>query len=95
MPKAKIEKLTPDEFLARKDAFYSALEKGEMTIGEATKSMRQLLGMTQSEYAEKIVGVSRKVLSQIETGNGNPRLENLEKIGKPFGLKLAFVKRKA
>jgi len=41
--------------------------------------MRLLLGMTQEEYGQKVVGLSRKVVSAIEKDAYNPTLETLKK----------------
>jgi DNA-binding XRE family transcriptional regulator len=54
--------------------------------------MRLLLGMTQEEYGAKVVGLSRKVVSAIERDSYNPELKTLEKIARPFGLKIGFLR---
>jgi len=54
--------------------------------------MRLLLGMTQEEYGQKVVGLSRKVVSAIEKDAYNPTLETLKKIAKPFGLSIGFTR---
>lgn len=70
-----------------------AIENQEMSLGEAVRAMRKITGMTQAEYAERIVGVTPRVLMEIERGRGNPTLETLQKIGKPFGYTVGFVKK--
>lgn len=72
----------------------AAIESQELSLGEAVRAMRKITGMTQAEYAEKIVGVTPRVLMEIERGRGNPTLETLQKIGKPFGYTVGFVKKK-
>lgn len=94
MPR-KIAKLTNEEFLAEKSALMTALREGQLTLGQATKKMRTMLGMTQDEYASKIVGVHSRTLLEIENDNGNPRLETLNKIAKPFGLFVSFSPKSA
>ena len=92
MPKAKIDKLDPDSFNTKKLALLERIPKGELTLGQATKEMRLLLGMTQEEYGAKVVGLSRKIVSAIENDKHNPELETLKKIAKPFGLQVGFVR---
>ena len=76
-----------------KELLFEALASGEITIGEATKRMRKIVGLTQKDYAEKVLKIYPRVLMEIEKDRGNPTLETLEKIGKPFGLKIGFVKK--
>lgn len=75
-----------------KEHLFEALASGEITIGQATKRMRRIVGLTQKDYAEKVLKIYPRVLMEIEKDRGNPTLETLEKIAKPFGLKLGFVK---
>jgi transcriptional regulator with XRE-family HTH domain len=79
------------EMTAMKEALYRNLAAGTIGIREATRQMRKILGMTQKDYAEKIVGVSPRILSEFESGSGNPTLATLEKIASPFGLKVTFL----
>jgi transcriptional regulator with XRE-family HTH domain len=74
-----------------KDTLYSDLARGNINIRDATRTMRKIIGMTQAEYAKKVVKISPRILSDFERGIGNPTLETLEKIGKPFGLKVSFL----
>lgn len=76
---------------ALKEDLYYALACGDIDIREATRKMRKILGMTQKEYAKKIVCVSPRILSEFENGSGNPTLATLEKIASPFGLKVTFL----
>jgi DNA-binding XRE family transcriptional regulator len=92
MPRAKIEKLDPGAFNEKKLALLERIPKEELSLGEATKAMRLLLGMTQEEYGAKVVGLSRKVVSAIERDRYNPELKTLEKIARPFGLKIGFLR---
>lgn len=93
MPRAKIEKLDPARFNERKRELLQKIPTGELSLGQATRQMRLLLGMTQEEYGKKIVGLSRKVVSAIENDQHNPELETLKKIAKPFGLSVGFIRK--
>jgi transcriptional regulator with XRE-family HTH domain len=74
-----------------KETLYSDLAQGKITIREATRRMRKILGMSQKEYARKVAEISPRILSEFENGSGNPTLKTLEKIAAPFGLKVTFL----
>lgn len=57
--------------------------------------MRKIAGMTQTAYAEKILKIYPRVLMELERDRGNPTLATLEKVAKPFGLKMGFVVKKS
>ncbi|RLQ22009.1 helix-turn-helix domain-containing protein [Seongchinamella sediminis] len=70
------------------------IEEGRVTIAEATRRMRKIVGMNQKDYAKKVAGVSPRILMNIERGQGNPTIETLNKIGRPFGYEAGFVPKK-
>ena len=74
-----------------KEELYRDLVRGIIDIREATRRMRKILGMSQKEYARKIASISPRILSEFENGSGNPTLATLEKIARPFGLKITFL----
>ncbi len=67
------------------------LAAGELTLGEAVRLMRLAAGKTQAQYA-RMVNIDIRVLADIEKGQGNPRLDTLEKLAKPYGLMVSFVR---
>ena len=67
--------------------FYERVDRGELSLREASRIMRKIAGKTQVEYA-KMVGVSPRVLIDFERGVGNPTLATLRKILAPFNLEL-------
>ena len=81
---------TRDEQNAMRRTFYERIGKGDMTIPETMKAMREMTGLTQAEFAAHR-GVSRRVIQDIERGTGNPTVESLNSIGKLFGLQVGFV----
>ncbi len=83
-PLSKIEKRTRREEIFRKAA------AGELDFPRAVRDLRQSLGMTQAVFAERF-GLTRVQVIALEAGKANPTLETLEKIGRPFGLKVGFV----
>lgn len=90
------KKLATDQKNSRdeKEKLFAAISDGAISIGEATKMMRKIVGLTQKEYAEKILKIYPRVLIDIENGRGNPTLETLKKIARPFGLTVGFVREK-
>ena len=80
-----------EEMARMKEELYRDLAQGDIGIREATRRMRKILGMNQKEYAQKVAGISPRILSEFENGSGNPTLATLEKIALPFGLKVTFL----
>jgi len=76
-----------------KQQLREAIESGEISLGEAVKRMRKISGMNQKAFAQKIVGVSPRVLAEIELGRANPTVETLNKIGRAFGYKVGFRRK--
>jgi DNA-binding XRE family transcriptional regulator len=82
--------MTPDDQNALRRAFYERIGRGDMTLPEAMKAMREMTGLTQAEFAAHR-GVSRRVIQDIERGTGNPTVESLNSIAKLFGLRVGLV----
>jgi DNA-binding XRE family transcriptional regulator len=73
---------------------FEDIEEGRVTLAEATRRMRRILGMNRREYAEKVLKIGFETLQAVETGHGNPTLKTLRTIGAPFGLDVGFVRKK-
>lgn len=86
-----MKRFSNHEMAGMKEELYVDLAKGNITIREATRRMRKILGMNQKEYAQKVAEISPRILSEFENGSGNPTLKTLEKIAAPFGLKVTFL----
>ena len=71
--------------------FYADVEAGKLSLRDTLRGMRKITKMTQAEYA-KLVGIAPRIIIDLERGVGNPTLETLEKIGRPFRLKINFRK---
>lgn len=71
--------------------FYADIEAGKISLRDTLRGMRKIVKMTQTEYA-KLVGVAPRIIIDLERGVGNPTLKTLEKIGRPFRLKINFRK---
>lgn len=70
-----------------------AIGNHELSLGEAVRRMREISGMSQKAYAERIIGITPRILAQTERDEGNPTVETLNKIGRPFGYTVGFVPR--
>ena len=86
-----MKRTAPKEMAGMKEALYLGLAQGDIGVREATRRMRKILGMNQKKYAQKVVRISPRILSEFENGAGNPTLATLEKIALPFGLKVTFL----
>ncbi len=64
------------------------MEKSE--IGIAIKARRKFLGITQKELSE-IVGLGLRSLIDIESGKGNPTIDQLNKVLSALGLSLKII----
>ena len=84
---------THEEISAAKRRLIEAIERNELSLGEAVRRMREITGLSQKAYAERIVGISTRILAEIELDRGNPTAETLEKIGRPFGYTVGFVRK--
>ena len=82
---------TSKEMAMMKEELYLGLAQGDIGIREATRRMRKILGMNQKEFAQKVADISPRILSEFETGSGNPTLATMEKIAIPFGLQVTFL----
>jgi transcriptional regulator with XRE-family HTH domain len=82
---------TYKEMAMMKEELYLGLAQGDIGIREATRRMRKIIGMTQKKFAQKVADISPRILSEFETGSGNPTLATLEKIALPFGLQVTFL----
>ena len=67
------------------------LADGELTLGQAARKMRKIVGMTQEEYAKNVLRIAPRALMEVERDKGNPTLETLKKIARPFGLEEGFI----
>ncbi|BFM50487.1 helix-turn-helix transcriptional regulator [Marinomonas sp. THO17] len=64
---------------------------GDISQGKALRELRvKVLGLRQEAYTE-LTGVSRKTLSEVENDKGNYTAEIINKMFKPFQLKVSLV----
>jgi predicted transcriptional regulator len=77
--------VTKEERAALRRELYARVDRGEVGLVEAVRTMRKIIAKTQVEYA-RLVGVSPRVLKELERGVGNPTLDTIRKILRPFRL---------
>lgn len=91
----KRKTLTPDEREAQLIALTHDAMLGRISEGALLRTLRRdVLGLSQSEYA-RLVGISRRTLSDMEGDKGNVSLELMNRVYRPLGLKIALVPRQA
>jgi transcriptional regulator with XRE-family HTH domain len=84
--------LTREEISARRAEVTRKAFRGELRFPEALREIRQALGLTQDEFAERF-GLTRARVIELEKGRANPTIETLDKICRPFGFVVGFVPR--
>jgi transcriptional regulator with XRE-family HTH domain len=82
----------PEKARQMKEELYAGVEAGTLDMGAASRLMRKILGLSQREYAKRVLKISPRVLIDFERGAGNPTLATLLKIAAPFGLRVGFVR---
>ena len=62
-------------------------------IGDLLRSRRKFLRLRQRDLAE-LAGVTLRSLTEIESGRGNPTLNQLSKIGGVLGLEVTLIQKR-
>jgi len=88
------KKNTAENATLAKQQLRDEIERGDLTIGQATRRMRKITGKNQKDYARNIIGISPRVLAEIERDVANPTIATINKIGRPFGYAAGFVYKK-
>lgn len=85
------------DWLARQEAAETAAQaefrrrvEYAVLLGLQFKDARKILGISQSELAER-AGIRQADVSQIERGVGNPTKETLDRLAKALDRRLALV----
>jgi DNA-binding XRE family transcriptional regulator len=82
-----MRKRTREEMNTLRMQFYEDIRTNKLTLPETVRHMRRVIGMSQPEYAH-LVGITPRIVIDLERGVGNPTLKTLQKLGKPFGLEV-------
>jgi len=59
-------------------------------LGARVRKLRQLKGLSQEAFADKC-GLHRTYIGAIERGERNVSLENIERIAKALGIRIALL----
>lgn len=49
------------------------LAAGHLSLSEALKRMRKIVGLTQTDFAKKIAGITPRIYMEYERDQGNPQ----------------------
>ncbi len=91
----KRHNLTPDEREKKLIEATRRLLAGEISEGDVLRILRRdVLGLNQNDYA-KLVGISRRTLSDMEGDKGNVTLEVMNRVFRPLGLKVCLIPRQS
>jgi len=73
------------------DELKEQLAAGTVTIGAAVKRLRtEVTGLRQEQFAG-MCKISLRTLRQIEQDDGNPTIQTLNQVFKPFGMRVGIV----
>jgi DNA-binding XRE family transcriptional regulator len=73
-----------------RNRLFNAIEEQSIDLRDALKMTRTVVGKNQAEYA-RLVGVSKKIIADLELGKGNPTIGTLNKLFAPIGIKIGLV----
>ncbi|MGR2736839.1 helix-turn-helix transcriptional regulator [Billgrantia sp. Q4P2] len=89
----KRRELTPDEREQKLLEVAGHLLAEEISEGEALRFLRRdVLGLSQETYA-KLVGISRRTLSDLERNRANMTLDAMNRVYRPLGLRVGLLPR--
>lgn len=73
------------------DELREQLLAGSVTIGAAVKRLRtEVTGLRQEQFAG-MCKISLRTLRQIEQDEGNPTIQTLNQVFKPFGMRVGIL----
>lgn len=73
------------------DDLKEQLLAGSVTIGAAVKRLRtEVTGLRQEQFAG-MCKISLRTLRQIEQDDGNPTIQTLNQVFKPFGMRVGIL----
>jgi len=71
-------------------ALAEAAQRGELRLPDAIREMRKALGLNQEQFGQ-MLKLTRRQVSELENGEGDPKLSTLSRIGRVFGMTIGFV----
>jgi transcriptional regulator with XRE-family HTH domain len=86
-------KRTLDERQAFFDTLVADVASGAIDVGGAVRRLRvEFLGVNQARFA-RMAGLSVRALRTLESGQGNPTMQTLDGVLRPFGLTVGIIRR--
>lgn len=89
---SKVASKSKEKRAALREELYARVARGDIALVEAVKMMRKIAARSQVDYA-RMVGVSPRVLIELERGIGNPTMRTLAKLLAPFDLEVGVRRR--
>lgn len=75
------------------ESVMAGIADGSLELGAAVRRLRvEVAKMQQTQFA-KMCKISVRTLIQIEQGEGNPTLNSLNAVFRPFGLQMGVMRR--
>lgn len=75
------------------ESVMAGIADGSLELGAAVRRLRvEVAKMQQTQFA-KMCKISVRTLIQIEQGEGNPTLNSLNAVFRPFGLQMGVIRR--
>lgn len=75
------------------EAVLEGIADGSLELGAAVKRLRVEVAKLQQTQFARMCKISVRTLIQIEQGEGNPTLNSLNAVFRPFGLQMGLMRR--
>lgn len=86
---------TPEQRREFLQAIRLMLRRRDVSLGQALRVLRSAyLRMDRTRFAE-MTGVSRRELAKLETDVANPTVNTLDRVFRPFGMRVGIVSSRA
>ena len=85
--------LTPEARTEVLEVLRRAVAVGDLTAGQALRLLRAAYLRVSRERFAKMTGVSARAIAKLEAGTGNPTLDTLTRVFRPFGFQIGLVPR--
>lgn len=86
----KTRSMNEKESLKQRHLISERAHNGLLRLPNAIFEMRKSIGFSQDDFAN-MLGMTRRQISEIESGKANPTIETLNRIGRLFGFEVGFI----
>lgn len=83
-------RLDRERRLAARHAVAEAARRGELRLPDAVRALRHAFGLNQEEFG-RLFRLTRRQISELENGTGDPKLSTLARVARVFGMSVGFV----